>query len=148
MTDPAFDAYLTEVSSAVDAFVSRECRVLARRVVWHAMREKASGWLGGDYAYRSLWDEYCHFIQHDSGSRWAQLAEDAIEPIITNATGKLPQETRLLISLSRAFDTENFDDPPVGLRPDLITAAVREAVHSLAIDRDLDHLGPHRNERY
>jgi hypothetical protein len=148
LSDDAFHTYLIEKSSAVDAFVERECAALARRVIWRAMRIEASGWHGSDYIYKTLWDEYCHFAQYGDGLGGTELAEEILENIIVEVTEKLPRETFRLISLAKAFDRGDDEYPHAGVNLELITAAVFEAVNTVALNRDLEHLGPHRNEAW
>ncbi len=148
MSDDVFHNYLMETSTAVDAFVKRECAMLARRVIWRAMRIKASGWFGGDYNYKSIWDEYCHLVQHDGGTEEEGWATDILETVIDEIVQGLRRETLHLISLSAAFEIDRYEDGPTAINNALVTGAILQAVSEIAINRVLEHLGPHSDDEW
>jgi hypothetical protein len=63
MRDENWYTTLENTHEAVLVYAQIEFEGLSRRVIHRLQRINAAGIYGDDYAYKSLWDEWCHEVQ-------------------------------------------------------------------------------------
>lgn len=114
----------------------------------------AVGMFGG-VAARHLWDEYCWQLQEGPydedflgvGSISANL-EEMLYTVIEDALDQLPKHTRLFLSIHTRNDVDDGLDPnSIGIASRInIIAAVFERINQAASRRNLDFIGPNRDD--
>jgi hypothetical protein len=121
--DPIYD-----LMRVVDRFADWRADQLAASVIHRLQRMPVTGIFGDDFAYRTVWDEYCHECQfgpHDM----LDLAWDAtVNPLIAAVLEKVPSEEMALLDSAEAADLRNGD----------MTTSIRLAITGKAMDRNLD----------
>ncbi|MBX7494260.1 hypothetical protein K3172_00150 [Qipengyuania sp. 6B39] len=101
---------------------------LARKVIHAMQRMPASGIFGGDYRFKSVWDEYCREVQEGPHPMLEAAFDQTVDPMIARHINQLDQSERELLEIALA---DGADDPGD------IATAVRKSLPSIAIDRDL-----------
>ncbi len=88
---------------------------LLDKVVWHIRRLAGSGSFGGNFASKTVWDEFCYDCQFGPHILLTDLYTMVIEPIIDDVVKNLPKtEMEFLWIWSEAFwswDEEDEDEP-------------------------------------
>ncbi|MBW9088160.1 hypothetical protein JNB91_09925 [Rhizobium wenxiniae] len=107
----------------------------ARRLVHRLQRISASGIYGGDYRYRSLWDEFCHEQQNGpyfDEDVWGETLEGLLQAEVERLT---PGEFEIvwLASLPEVEDLKTAPRVQADVRREL-----RTALEALASTRDLE----------
>lgn len=107
----------------------------ARRLVYRLQRISASGIYGGDYRYRSLWDEFCHEQQNGpyfDEDVWDETLEGLLQAELKRLT---PGEFEIvwLASLPEVEDLKNAPRSQADVRREL-----RSALESLCLTRNLE----------
>ena len=135
---------MEKTQDAVYAFAKAELASLTRRAIYRFQRVKASDVYGGDYKFKSLWDEYCHEVQNGPYDPLENAWDDVISRILDELVVSLPHETAVLLSIVAAHDL----DEDVGA--ELIGSVWKEGIVRMLHDRlaevaggrDLEHLNP------
>ncbi len=82
---------------------------------WHVIRIESPGTYGGDFAFKTLWDELCFDCQFGPHILLTDCYTMTIEPIIYDVVKNLPKtEMEFLWNWSEAFwswDEEDEDEP-------------------------------------
>lgn len=130
------------LETSLREFFKAEIDRLVRSVVYRLQRTKASGIYGDDMGHRSLWDEYCHEVQHGPHAQLHHAWTVTLNPIIEDRIDKSPHHIVVLLSIH----ARRFDDSVSGDRsgPFLWVERLREevasALASVAAWRDLTRL--------
>ena len=128
---------LEETHAAVRRYASIELDSLARRAIHALQRLPASGIFGG-YRFKSVWDEYCHEVQHGPTPTLEWAWDQTIRPMISYPFSRLPAHIALLISVGADYELTQFDDMVVCIQPDVVFEAVKDRLVSKAINRKMD----------
>ena len=96
---------------AVCAFARIEIDGLKRRVIHRLQRIDASGIYGDDYAYKSLWDEYCHEVQEGPHDQLESAWKMTIEPLLDDVVERIPRHAAVLLSIFATWELGEEDDP-------------------------------------
>lgn len=145
-SDDVWLAILEGTHKVVRNWAEEELERLARKVVYHMQRQSASGIWGDDYAYKSLWDEFCHEVQEGPTSllesAWDQTLHDSLEAIQL----RLPRETMTLLSAFAAWELDEPDAAEIigSIWPDGLARVLKHRVSALAASRDLDRFAAWR----
>lgn len=138
LTSDTDQQYLRTLRSALIRFERERVEALARRAVYRLQRIHASGIFGEDYRYRSLWDEYCHEVQHGLHDTLDWAWASVIDPVVAEVTSvPSPAEAQLL---SLALDDDETSDTLTADTLNTDRSALREAVA-----REINRLACHRN---
>ena len=90
---------------------------LLDKVVWHVRRIESPGSFGGDFAFKTVWDEFCFDCQFGPHILLTDCYTMIIELIIHDVVKNLPKtEMEFLWNWSEAFwswDEEDEPEPPV-----------------------------------
>ena len=108
-------------------FSDTRIRALARKVIHAMQRMPASGILGDDYRFKTVWDEYCHEAQEGPHPMLEAAFDQTVDPMIAWQVDQLDQSERQLLEIALA---DNADDPGD------IALSVRKSLQGIAIDRD------------
>ena len=149
MTDDSCYTVLVNTHEAVLAYARIELEGLTRRVIYRLQRINASGIYGNDYAYKSLWDEWCHEVQEGPVDLLDYAWTQTLCPILDDVIDRLPHHVAVLLSVFAAWELDEGNDPNfIGLFwPDGVQRVLQAELDRHAINRRLDHLGPWRNWR-
>ncbi|WP_420723941.1 hypothetical protein [Hwanghaeella sp. LZ110] len=134
---------------ALRAYSRIEVEALVRRVVYRLQRIHASGIYGDDYAYKTLWDEWCHEVQERPHDDQVDRAWDqTFYPILDDVIDRVPRHAAVLISAFAIWELEDNDNPiSIGsLWIEGIREILKVRLREQASTRRLNHLGPWRNE--
>ena len=88
----------------------------------------ASGIFGGDYRFKSVWDEYCREVQEGPHPMLEAAFDQTVDPMIARRIDQLDQSERQLLEIALADGANDLGD---------IATAVRKSLLSIAMDRDL-----------
>lgn len=131
------DAYDLPEAAQTDVFNLAEDvkQRAARRLVHRLQRISASGIYGGDYRYRSLWDEFCHEQQNGpyfDEDVWDETLEGLLQAEVERLT---PGEFEIawLASMPEVEDLKTASRVQADVR-----LALRAALETLASTRDLE----------
>lgn len=116
-----------KTGKAVRDFAAIEIDRLARRIVHALQRMPASGIYGDDYAYKSLWDEYCHEAQEGPHDGLEGSWEMTINPFVDEVLDKIPHHVGVLLTILAA---SNLDEPQ---EAEMIGAFDREGIKELVL---------------
>ncbi|MEM7541757.1 MAG: hypothetical protein AAF384_09230 [Pseudomonadota bacterium] len=136
----------TELLKAVHAFSRMEVEAICRKVIHRLQRQPASGIFGGDYSYKSIWDEFCNEVQEGPysmlGDAWYSLIARPIADLVSD----LPKESAVLMTFYalEVLDEDDKSLPPGALWPEGIAGVVELALRRQAANRNIEHLGPFR----
>lgn len=122
-SDPDLDLW-----RAAWRYAGERAEALARQVVHGLQRIPASGIFGDDFNYRTLWDEYCHELQHGPHPGLEFAWDGTISPFIEACIDKLSPRERDLLELALSDDSGRAGD---------ISSAVTDAMATIAGGRDL-----------
>ena len=144
MSDAASLAIMEKTQHAVYDYARAEVRSLARRAIYRLQRIKASGIYGGEYKFKSLWDEYCHEVQNGPYEPLEGAWEDVLSKTVKEIIDSIPRETAMLLTILAIYDLDEDDGS------ELIGSVWNEGISQLlerrlageAGFRCLDHLNP------
>ena len=102
-----FDALV----AGVRAFASAELPALTRKVVYRLQRIQAPGIYGGDPEYKTLWDEYCHELQHGPTSLLERAWDQTLNPILSDVVDHIPHHHAVLLSVFAVWDNLSDESP-------------------------------------
>lgn len=142
-----WDTVLDATYKAVCAYGRSEVEGLARRVIHRLQRIDATGIYGDDYAYRSLWDEWCHEVSEGPHDQLDGAWDMTLDPILDDIISRIPHHAAVLISTYAAWELEEDNDPMLigSLWAEGIRQVLRIQLNEVASRRRLDHLGPWRD---
>jgi len=142
---PAIDCWSCPTHRAVRRFTAAAHARLARKVVFRLQRLTASGIFGDDHHHKTVWDEYCHEVQHGPTDALADAWRNVIAPIIAWVVDPLPDEEAVLLSIGAAWDLDEFElDLGDGvIAPELIRSNVLRYLDRIAMDRRMDRFSGH-----
>ncbi|WP_187335503.1 hypothetical protein [Novosphingopyxis iocasae] len=109
-------------------FSDARIHALARKVIHAMQRMPASGVFGGDYRFKSVWDEYCREVQEGPHPMLEAAFDQTVDPMIARHIDQLDKSERQLLEIALADGANDPGD---------IATAVRKSLPSIAIDRDL-----------
>ena len=147
MRDENWYTTLENTHEAVLVYAQIEFEGLSRSVIHRLQRINAAGIYGDDYAYKSLWDEWCHEVQegpHDLlDGAWAQT----LCPILDDVIDGVPRHAAVLLSVFAAWELDEDNDPNIigSFWANGIRRLLQDRLGQEAGRRRLDHLGPWRN---
>lgn len=138
---------LENTHEAVLAYARSEVEGLARRVIHRLQRIGATGIYGDDFAYKSLWDEWCHEVQEGPYDLLDSAWELTLNPILEDVINRVPRHVAVLLSVYAIWELRDDDDPMMtgSFWIDGICQVLRVQLNEVAGQRRLDHLGPWRN---
>ena len=144
MTDDQWREYLDEVHDAVLKYGEVEFQGLVRRAIYRLQRFPASGVYGDAFAYKTLWDEWCHEVQEGPHylleSAWdhtlSTFLKDVIDRVPAHARELLSKYAQWELSLGSGWELENLPELEGTLR------LLRNRVSDVAGSRDIWHLQP------
>ena len=140
----AWHIVLEKTHEAVRAYARAEVERLARRVNHWLQRIEASGIYGDDYAYKSLWDEWCHELQEGPHDQLDSAWQLPLLPILDDVIDRVPRHAAVLLSAYAAWQLEEDNDPTLigSLWTEGIRQVLRVQLEREAGERRLDHLRP------
>jgi hypothetical protein len=149
------DKLLAASHAAVIQFGAFRLSALARTTIWHLRRIPASGIWGDDYAFRTLWDEFCHEVQEGPFdmpatdlSPWSLSSafEMTIRPFVDELLEKLSRAEAVLLTLYVIDDLEGVEKAELAgsVYKDALAGKVIDILREAAGSRDLLALGSHR----
>ena len=114
-----------------------------RKTIYRLQRLNAVGLYGGDYIFKTLWDEYCHEVQegpHDDLQQYGW--DDILGRVMDDVVSRIPKHAAVLLTIYAADE-----DPKLvgGVSPDDLKQVLRDQLERQAINRNLDHLSRWRN---
>ena len=109
-------------------FSDARIHALARKVIHAMQRMPASGVFGGDYRFKSVWDEYCREVQEGPHPMLEVAFDRTIDPMIVWHIEQLNQSERQLLEIALADGAKEWGD---------IGVAIRKSLQGIAIDREL-----------
>ncbi len=133
---------LEATDTAVRAYARAEFQALTRKAVYRLQRISSSGIFGCDYAYKSLWDEYCHEVQNGPheilGYAWDQI----LDPIIEGIIECVPRHSAALLSQYSALVLDEAEDSNLAgaVWPDGMRLVLRRRLSEHAGLRNLERL--------
>jgi hypothetical protein len=123
---------------AVRSFATAELRSLTRRAIYRLQRIPATGIYGDDYAFKTMWDEYCHESQSGPffDDSWGDLVSRTLEGLVD----QVPRETAVLLTILAIDATdEDYGTTVIGtVNKDRIVAILGASVAEEAGARDLE----------
>lgn len=141
------DIILQASRRAVRQFAAVRFRQLASRVIWRLRRISATGIFVGDFACRTLWDEYCVEVQEgpfDGPEHFGLPSVSTgfgmtIDPFLRAEIEALPKHEAVLLTL-RAID--EWDDAQLvraagSIREDAMIEMLRDTLRQEARDVNL-----------
>lgn len=155
MISDQWSKVLEGTHKAVRAYAQTEFDTLTRKVIYRLKRMDASGIYGDDYAYKTLWDEYCHEIQFGPTSLLEFAWEQTLTPFLDDIIEKIPRHSAVLLTIYAAWELDEdmtdasedmADASDVGaVAPDQIKQVLKDYLGTQAGMSDLQHLDPWRN---
>ena len=144
MTDDEWHEYLEDTHKAVQKYGKVEFEGLVRRAIYRLQRFPASGIYGNGLGYKTLWDEWCHEVQEGPHGLLESAWNHTLLPILEDVIGRVPQHARVLLaeyarwklSVDSGQEPTNFPDA------ESLLDLLRQRVSEVAINRDIDRLGP------
>lgn len=135
------------ISQAVRSYARIEIEGLTRRAIHRLQRIEASGIYGDGYAFKSLWDEWCHEKQEGPHDLLDSAWEQTLSPIVDELLDSIPHHAAVLLSVYAAWELGVEDDTTLigSFWPEGIRQVFRDRLDREAGGRRLDHLGPWRN---
>lgn len=113
MCDESWRTVLESAHEAVLTYAQAEFDALTRKVIYRLQRFKASGIFSDDYAYRALWDEYCHEVQEGPHDLLQWAWEQTIKPFVDDVIERTPRHVAVLLSIFAAWELDDRDEPSV-----------------------------------
>ena len=141
---------LGNTHKAVRDYAWIEFEGLCRRVIFRLQRINASGIYGDDYAYKSLWDEWCHEVQKGPHDLLESAWEQTITPFLDDVIERIPRHSATLLSIFAAWELgEDLEAMDIvgSYRPDDIRRVLQNRLAEQAGKRSIYHLGPWRDLR-
>jgi hypothetical protein len=145
--DDEWLAVLEATHASVLAYARVEFDALCRKVIHRLQRIDASGIYGDDYNYKTLWDEYCHEMQHGPTELLTSAWDATILPLLNHVVERIPRQVAVLLSIAAACELDErntewildeSDNEWMGVSwPDGIREVVRSRVNEKAGWRDL-----------
>ena len=129
--------------AAVRKYARTEIQALTRKVIFRLQRISASSIFGDEYAYKSLWDEYCHEVQQGPHDELSYAWDQTLEPIIKEIVDRVPKHSAVLLSQFYALDLDEEDNNLAGaIWPDGLRLVLHRRLSEQAGLRNLERLGP------
>jgi hypothetical protein len=143
LVEDAFERLRDESARALRAWARERFAALARRVV-HALQRMAASGSFDDYGFRTLWDEYCHEMQHGPHGLLKDAFEESVDPFVAHAVDQLSATEGKLLTTAAIDIYDEYDNWHGELcpAPDLMERGVRDELIRMAMDRDLSRFGP------
>lgn len=138
MTDDDASEQAAAIHDAVRAYAAVEFPTLARKVVAALQKIGASGNYGDDFAFKSLWDEYCFEVQHGpTVVNWAW--QETIPPFLDAVIDRTPRHASLLLSIDAAYYLagDDHDGLELGFWKSGMRRVLRQHLDDLAAGRSL-----------
>lgn len=128
--------------AAVRKYARTEIQALTRKVIFRLQRIPASGIFGDEYAYKSLWDEYCYEMQQGPHEILDYAWDQTLEQILGGIVDSVPKCSAVLLSIYAAWDLDEEDDPALigTVWPDGMKQVIKNQLSKQASDRSLNHL--------
>lgn len=113
---------------------------LAGRIVWHLRRRPATG-IFEELGYRTVWDEYCHEVQHGPHDLLENAWSSLLVPFCQAAVSNLGNaEKRLLFFSTDGYFDSDFDEEAEEYAPiddEALIGKLRSELSAIAVDRNL-----------
>lgn len=146
--DEWLDIY-TRTHSAVMDFARLEYSSMTRKVVYAMQRCPGSGIYGGDYNYKSQWDEYCHEVQNGPHDGLEVAWEQTLSAHAESVLGNLTKPKAILLSIYACWeldlDTDEYANLIGAVMIEEMLKVLISGVDGEASMRDLHKFGPWRN---
>ena len=144
MSDTIRLTALERVEDAVRDYARGEVRSLTRRAIYRLQRIGASGVYGGDYRFKSLWDEYCHEVQDGPYDLVEDAWEDVLSRTVQAIIESIPRKTAVLLTILAVYESDDKNDGELvgSVWQEGIARLLREQLADEAGSRGLDHLNP------
>ena len=128
---------------AISAYANNRYAALARRTIHALSQFRALGTFEID-AYNSIWDEYCHEVQHGPHDDLLDDAWDSlIDPVLMAIIEALPRTECVLLTLgANTIVGDRQDERHLGdwVCHENIRQAVARELRGVAINRDLERI--------
>ena len=144
MTDDEWHEYLDEAHNAVLKYGEVEFQGLVRRAIYCLQRFPASGIYGDGFAYKTLWDEWCHEVQEGPHDLLESAWDHTLSTFLKGVIDRIPAHARELLckyaqwELSLGSGRELEDLP----ESESVLELLRDRVSETAGNRNIDHLQP------
>jgi hypothetical protein len=107
------------IFAAVRAYARREFAALIPKVIYRLQRLPATGVYGDDYAFKTLWDEYCYEIQEGPFDLPGVLSpagawDHTIPAFLDDVIERIPHHQAILLSVFAAWELEVNDEKLIG----------------------------------
>lgn len=141
MTNDRWREALHRTHGVVLKYASVEFESLARKAIWGLQQIEASDIFCDDYRFKTLWDEYCHYVQTGPYDLLENALETTLDGIIDELTKKLPKHAAILLSIGAINDSDEYDDPTLigTIAINDLNHSIKTALDSIASSRSLDH---------
>ena len=141
MSDIDRDEELTTLRRAVVAFGDGRFLLMAGNVAKHLQEMDAVGHFE-DFHYKTLWDEYCHEVQHGPFADIVDWAwETLLAPLCRACVERIPDSEKALLFFStNEYESLTDDIVDVPIDDDALTQELLRRVHQLADERRIDRL--------
>lgn len=128
--------------AAVRKYARIEIQALTRKVIFRLQRIPASGIFGDVYAYKSLWDEYCHEMQQGPHEILHHAWDQTLDPIIDELIDRIPKHSAALLSQYSTLDIDEAEDSDLdeAVWPEGMRVVLSKRLSEQAGLRNLEHL--------
>jgi hypothetical protein len=125
-------------------FAEKAYEGLARKVIFRLQQIDSTGIYGGDYRYKTLWDEYCHEVQTGPHDLLEPAWEHTLNSILGSIAEAIPPHEGALLTISAAWelDKDDVEMTTVCVAPDLIRENLKRVVDRRAARREMWRFDP------
>ena len=138
------DCRACSTHKAVLQFAEKAYEGLARKVIYGLQQIDSTGIYGGDYRYKTLWDEYCHEVQNGPHDLLEVEWEHTFYSILDSIAETIPPHEGALLTISAAWelDKDDVEMTSVCVAPDLIRENLKRVVDRIAGRREMWRFAP------
>jgi hypothetical protein len=138
------DCRACSTHKAVLQFAEKAYEGLARKVVYGLQQIDSTGIYGGDYRYKTLWDEYCHEVQNGPHGLLEVAWEHTFYSILDSIAETIPPHEGALLTISAAWelDKDDIEMTSVCVASDLIRENLKRVVDRIAGRREMWRFAP------
>lgn len=127
---------------AVHAYANERFAVLARKAA-HALKQFRATGIFDERQYNSVWDEYCHEVQHGPHEELEWAWDTLVDPIVTDIIGTLPRTEIVLLTLAASDSLDDHYEALLGsgaIFPENIRQVVVRVLRGIAMNRPLERI--------
>lgn len=110
-SDDVWIDMLEAVRKTVINYGRIEFEALTRKVVHRLRRFPASGIYGGGRRHKTLWDEYCHEVEHGPHVMLERAWDQTLGPLLNDVIDRIPAHAAMLLSVYVAWELDRDENP-------------------------------------